>query len=154
MKAAWYRKASWPKKSQEGAPTGKKNGTPPGGDPLRDSPRRLSLPGGGRGMGNKAIVFLTMCFAFSTASSHTAFKNHLIFRARSNFRYHQSLWFSNIFEPKGEFLKSYQKPIRKTDKKRWSGSRRAVSQKSQTHTHTHTHTWFSHSSPKPPPQNS
>ena len=80
-----------------------------------------------------------MCFAFSTPSSHTLLKNHLIFRARRNFRYHQSLWFSNIFEPKGEFFESYQKPIWKTDKRRWSGSRWAMGQKA-THTHTHTHT--------------
>ena len=91
-------------------------------------------------MGNKAIVFLAMCFAFSIPSSHTVFKNHLIFRARRNLRYHQSLWFSNILEPKGEFFKSYQKPIWKTDKKRWSSSTWAMSQKSQTHTHTHTYT--------------
>ena len=86
-----------------------------------------------------------MCFAFSTPSSHTLLKNHLIFRARRNCRYHQSLWFSNIFEPKGEFFESYQKPIWKTDKRRWSGSRWAMGQKA-THTHTHTHTRFSHSS--------
>ena len=152
MKAAWYWKASWLKKSQEGALTRKKKWRSSRWGPFERLAKETAYQEVKGKWETKPLVFLAMCFAFSTPSSHTVFKNHLIFRARRNFRYHQSLWFSNLFEPKGEFFKSYQKPIWKTDKRRWSGSRCAMSQKAK-HTHTHTHD-FPTVVPKPPPQNS